>query len=352
MSAQPSAQDRRILALLLHLQRWPFDAITGDDLRLDHRTLESQARQVFPELPQDAWPSDWQGALLTLCEQNWLHGLPGDPAATFGLTPAGRELARGFHRELMAKGFDELLVDALDSPAYASFCRRSMGLDIGHFSPVDAIQVSLLASMLKGLDRSKPPGRPFRWLDLGCGAGNMTAWLARQLGTAVAYGVDLASEAIAVGRRRHADLGQRLHLHVADVHDLRVLPAASFDALVAVDVLAFVDEPEIALRRWLRLLAPGGRALVLGSSRGGTQKARFEVGLLGRYTPPPLVVDLTSLDRHLWRSQRRILAVMGKDFEGEGRLPLYRLLCQEARRCGRWAEAGSTRRTLTVLRTV
>ena len=368
-----SLPDRRLLALLLHLQRWPFDASSGEDLQLTWRTLATQARRIFPGLPEDAWPEDWLGMLGSLADRGLLvcRHAPQDTytQGTYALTPAGRTLARPFHRGLMAKGFGDLLVDALDSQAYSTFCQRALGLDIGHFSPVDARQLALLESVMLGVhQRHKSSTTPFRWLDVGCGAGSLAARWTRRLddlggdgGPAIAYGIDLSEAALVAGRRRFRELGPRLKLHVADAHDLRSLPAASFDVLLAVDVLAFLDDPVMALRGWLRLLLPAGYLLILGSSKNSVPKSVSKEDLeaevpwqdaLEGFAEIVASVDLTPLERQVWRAQRRVLPHLEPEFRAEGRLPLYRLLFQEAQRCGRWADLGATRRTLTILRSV
>lgn len=100
-----------------------------------------------------------------------------------------------------------------------------------------------------------------RALDLGCGSGQFSAWMAQQ-GLAVT-GIDLFPEAIAMARATAAARGVSVDLACADLFTFA--PAEPFDlvldsgclhALVGGDVDAYRAQ----LRRWL---APGG-SFVLG----------------------------------------------------------------------------------------
>lgn len=66
-----------------------------------------------------------------------------------------------------------------------------------------------------------------RVLELGCGAGNMTIWLA-EMGYE-AYGVDISPTAIAWAREEAAAKGLKVTFAVGDVLDLALYPDDSFD---------------------------------------------------------------------------------------------------------------------------
>ncbi|MFK0101774.1 methyltransferase domain-containing protein [Streptomyces sp. NPDC091040] len=99
------------------------------------------------------------------------------------------------------------------------------------------------------------PGRTV--LDAGCGTGTAVAELAA-LGARVT-GVDLDGAALAEARRRvpEADLRR------ADARALP-FPDASLHGYRADKVLHTLDEPDAALREARRVLAPGGRAVLVG----------------------------------------------------------------------------------------
>jgi 2-polyprenyl-3-methyl-5-hydroxy-6-metoxy-1,4-benzoquinol methylase len=133
----------------------------------------------------------------------------------------------------------------------------SYGMPAFHNAAIDLTQRRALAPWL-GL----PAGS--RALDLGCGIGRWSRWLARR-GLAVT-GVDHAPTMIAEARRRSeaAGLAAACEFRVATLPGLDL--GRSFDLVLAVTVLQHILEPEgleSALSAVARHLAPGGRAVLL-----------------------------------------------------------------------------------------
>lgn len=98
-----------------------------------------------------------------------------------------------------------------------------------------------------------------RVLDLACGTGNAAIEAAR-LGAAVT-GLDAAPRLIAVAEARAAAAGVEAAFVVGDAQDLPFGDGA-FDCLVSVFGVIFVPEPPRAMAEIVRVLAPGGRALI------------------------------------------------------------------------------------------
>ncbi len=96
-----------------------------------------------------------------------------------------------------------------------------------------------------------------RVLEVGCGAGQGSRWVARNGGLAV--GCDIAEGMLAVGRRLNGTTGVPVPLVLADA---RHLPFAdrSFDvAFTAFGAIPFVPDPGAIHREVARVLRPGGR---------------------------------------------------------------------------------------------
>ena len=105
-----------------------------------------------------------------------------------------------------------------------------------------------------------------RLLDLGTGTGRMLAVLADR---AVAMtGFDNNIDMLAFARVRAEDGGVPAHadLHQGDIHALPVEDGAA-DAAVIHQVLHFLADPGAALTEAARVLAPGGRLLVVDFAR-------------------------------------------------------------------------------------
>ena len=112
--------------------------------------------------------------------------------------------------------------------------------------------------LLRVLDRYP---RTVRILELGCGGGALLRDLASR-GFEQLVGLDLARTALAEARRRGTPAG----LVLAEAERLPFRPA-SFDVVIAADLLEHVDDLDAHLAEVARVLRPGGRYLVKTPNR-------------------------------------------------------------------------------------
>jgi SAM-dependent methyltransferase len=99
-------------------------------------------------------------------------------------------------------------------------------------------------------------------LDIGCGGGRLAALLT---GAASVVGVDLAEDALARARARHAELPG---FAFARMDAARLgFAEASFDAVVMLDMLDGTPDAAAALAEAARVLARGGRLVVTATNR-------------------------------------------------------------------------------------
>jgi 2-polyprenyl-6-hydroxyphenyl methylase / 3-demethylubiquinone-9 3-methyltransferase len=101
--------------------------------------------------------------------------------------------------------------------------------------------------------RKKSGPEPLKILDVGCGGGFLSNFLA-QVGHKVT-GVDLSEESLAVARQY--DSTQNVSYLRRDARSLE-FPDASFDVVCAMDFLEHVDSPGEVIRECARTLKPGG----------------------------------------------------------------------------------------------
>jgi demethylmenaquinone methyltransferase/2-methoxy-6-polyprenyl-1,4-benzoquinol methylase len=99
-----------------------------------------------------------------------------------------------------------------------------------------------------------------RLLDLCCGTGDI-GFLAEEMGSGVT-GLDFTLPMLAVARRRKRSSGGRIRFTQGDALSLP-FPEARFDAITVGYGLRNIADPEKALGEMRRVLAPGGRAVVL-----------------------------------------------------------------------------------------
>lgn len=217
------------------------------------------------------------------------------------------------------------------SAAYARFCRRVHGDPRPWFDLLDPVQRDALAAALTGVHGPVA--------DLGCGPGAFAGWLAERGGPAV-VGVDrawpLPGQAVAA--------------------DLTALPFAAgrFGALVALDSLYLLAAAELepAVAAAARLLAPGGRFVVMASellAPGETDRppGRTRLGrALARAGLDVRATDLTPREHAVWRRRDEVLPGLETGFRREGNADLWRALSEETRRGLEWLAAGRLRRYL------
>jgi ubiquinone/menaquinone biosynthesis C-methylase UbiE len=95
-------------------------------------------------------------------------------------------------------------------------------------------------------------------LNVGCGIGVTSAYIARQYACRVA-GVDISEKMIAWSRKRarEARVEDKVEFQAADVLDLPY-EADRFDVVFAESVLGFVEDKPRAIRECIRVTKPGG----------------------------------------------------------------------------------------------
>ena len=105
------------------------------------------------------------------------------------------------------------------------------------------------------------PGPYRRLIDLGSGAGRMLALLAPEADGAI--GLDLSQQMLNIARGRVAEAGlTNVELRHGDIFDTR-LPSGHADLVVVHQVLHYLSDPAAAVAEAARLVAPGGRLLIV-----------------------------------------------------------------------------------------
>ena len=118
------------------------------------------------------------------------------------------------------------------------------------------------------------PG-PFRLLvDLGTGTGRTLELFAATYERAL--GLDVNETMLAVARANLAGLGlSKAQVRHGDIYDLSLADAQA-DAVVVHQVLHYLSEPAAAIREAARILAPGGRMLIVDFAARGIAALRKE----------------------------------------------------------------------------
>ena len=99
-------------------------------------------------------------------------------------------------------------------------------------------------------------------LDVACGTGGPTLFLARTMGCHVT-GIDISSNGMATATQMAADAGlhPRMHFQVVDANEPLPFDPGTFDALVCIDAIVHFADRLCVLKDWFRILRPGARLL-------------------------------------------------------------------------------------------
>jgi 2-polyprenyl-3-methyl-5-hydroxy-6-metoxy-1,4-benzoquinol methylase len=108
--------------------------------------------------------------------------------------------------------------------------------------------------------REHLPTPPAAVLDAGCGTGSLSVALA-ELGHQVT-GIDLSPAMLALAKKKAAAAGVSIRYELMDAAAPR-LAAGRYQAVVCRHLLWALPEPAAVLRRWARLLKPGGRLVLI-----------------------------------------------------------------------------------------
>ncbi len=118
-------------------------------------------------------------------------------------------------------------------------------------------------------------------LDVGCGTGNYTRHLAVAAPEGLVVGID-ASEAMVANAARRGG-GDNLAYLRGDAGELPFRDG-QFDAVCCVGVLHMLERPMSALAEMVRVLAPGGRLVVVASCarKPGERGVKRDITIFGR----------------------------------------------------------------------
>jgi ubiquinone/menaquinone biosynthesis C-methylase UbiE len=112
---------------------------------------------------------------------------------------------------------------------------------------------------LRRLAQSLAPAKGQTLVDLGCGHGGTSLWVAKQFGLKV-VGVDLSPGGVALATAQAVEMGMTddAKFKVGDV-TATGLADASCDAAISLDVIIYVPDKEAAMKEVARIIRPGGR---------------------------------------------------------------------------------------------
>jgi SAM-dependent methyltransferase len=224
--------------------------------------------------------------------------------------------------------YDQFYLRAEQSAAHAEFCELVYGKNLCQHGMADMNQIG---EMIKALEFTAND----RIIDLGCGNGFITEYLADIIGAPIT-GVDFSEVTIERAMRRV--LGKRrIKFEVGDIRNLHY-PADSFTKAISIDTHYFVDDFDSFLLGLLKILTPQGKIGIfsdegLGIEGNDERTIMANETLIGKllderhlkYT----AVNLTETNRNHWRLKEKVLKDLQDDFTKEDNLFLFNNRLQE-----------------------
>jgi ubiquinone/menaquinone biosynthesis C-methylase UbiE len=144
----------------------------------------------------------------------------------------------------------------------------------GHADQWDAIRsLHVAESAVEAQMRALLGNGIGRLVDIGTGTGRMIELFGAQADHAT--GIDRSPEMLRLARAKLAVAATPVEFRQADVGSLP-LPDASADTVVMHQVLHYIPAPEIALREAARIVAPGGRLLIVDFASHDREELRTQ----------------------------------------------------------------------------
>jgi SAM-dependent methyltransferase len=202
-----------------------------------------------------------------------------------------------------ASTFNDWYADMAGSSAKDQIVQRHLGLP-----------PALLSSSLLGWEGIGEVAGALRLaadstlLDLACGRGGYGLEVAARTGAAL-IGVDFSEEAVRQARGHARRLGRAADFVVGDLAATGLDPGMA-DAVLCVDAIQFARQPGAAYAELVRVLAPGGRAVLTSWETASADERVPErlrlVDLRGGLAAAGFV-DVEVLDRPSWRERERAM---------------------------------------------
>lgn len=164
-----------------------------------------------------------------------------------------------------------------------------------------------IAGMHEALVARLAPQRGERWLDVGCGAGDV-AFLAARAGADVTAS-DLAPALVEAAQRLAKEQGLQLSIGVADCEALPYQDG-SFDVVSSSVGAIFAPDHARAAGELARVCRPGGRLGVTAWTPAGRLGEFFR--LIGEFAPPPPEGAGSPLQ---WGDRTHVEGLLGQSFE-------------------------------------
>lgn len=257
----------------------------------------------------------WESTAEKLIEKGIIKFEIKNNTKTFFFTQEGEVFSeKAYEHDLLTKYFyDEYYKAAEESKAHSEFCEIVYGANMCQHGMADIKQISKLIELL---DANKGSNI----LEIGCGSGYITEYISDNTGANIT-GIDISPVSIEMAKKRTRDKGNKLSFEAMNIYELS-FSENSFDTIIAIDSLFFVNPFEDVVERMLNMLKPEGVMYVFYIYPPDIEKLRFSEELK-RLNICYETIDLTKENYEHWKLKENTLISLKHKFDEEGSSFLY-----------------------------
>ncbi len=259
---------------------------------------------------------DWAGAFASLKAKELIDGDDNG----YRLSDTGRARGDAYHRERPDHYwyyYQRFYGTALASAAHSRHCKQVYGEDLCQEGQMDMAELGQLLDLIQ-----LQAGDAL--LDLGCGAGVISEYIADRTGARVT-GIEYSKPAVAAARERTAGRRSRLRFVHGDLGALD-LPARTYDAAIMIDSIYWAPDTAETLTKIADSLRPGARLAIVISvidEKGEGPEAleadkTFVATALARLNLSYDLHDWTASFESFWPRIKQSVAALRESFEAEG----------------------------------
>ena len=213
------------------------------------RAKRTPNQETFEQFAKDYFKEDlvdWTEAFESLTEK----GLLQEKDKVYSLTDQGEIYAKQVLKELSSQRFSEGLIQSEQSKANAVYCERVYEKNLCQWNLMNMEQLNKLLEVLN-------MNKDDQVLELGCGIGIITEYISDSTQAHITA-IDFAAGAIKRAQERTRGKQNRLTFREGDMNNLDFL-INSFDTIIVIDALYFVDDLEKTVGQMKAILKPNGQ---------------------------------------------------------------------------------------------
>ncbi len=313
-----SESEQTILGILFSIKQYPKDSETDEYLVGDNHRIKLNEEGI--KIISKRRLGDQINELLSIFKSLLNKKMIIEDSGIYDLTESGTTIGKKIKSKWSSELYDDLLIRCANSDAYAQFCKGAYGKNLLQFNVIDMQQLNLLLEKMN-LNSNDAI------LDLGCGLGKITEYIA-QISDSKIIGIDSSQKAIDWAQN-NTKTNDKLSFEVMDINELN-FPSASFDVIIALDVLYWIDDLEPVIKKLKDILKPNGKMgifyVLFRKQSDPIESIVLENSDFGKYLEQndfiyeTIEISQNAID--IWKQKITVGEELREQFEKEGNLDI------------------------------